>query len=92
MPNQKFTPALTLEEIQSHESNDSIGINRRVTMLVLTKSYDELAQLAIDDEAAFLNIFETALSYREYLEAALSLTTSVLSRLNTVVSDLEGEA
>lgn len=90
MPNQKFTPSLTLKEIQSHENNDSIGINRRVTMLVLTKSYDELAQLAIDDEETFLNIFETALSYREYLEAALDLTTSVLSRMNKVASDLGG--
>ena len=88
MPNQKFTPALTFEEIQSHEKNNDININRRVTMLVLTKSYDELAQLAVDDEETFLKIFETAASYKEYLEAALNLTTSALARMNMVANDL----
>jgi len=92
MPNQKFTPALSIEEIQNHESNNDININRRVTMLVLTKSYDELAQLAIDDENTFLQIFETAVSYTEYLKSALDLSTSVLARMNKVASDAGGEA
>ncbi|MFV5482551.1 hypothetical protein [Acinetobacter towneri] len=90
MPNQKFTPTLSIEEIRQHESNNDININRRMTMLVLTKSYDELAQLATDDEAVFLQLFETAASYTNYLQSALDLSKDVLARMKIVADRLEG--
>ncbi|MEX5287653.1 hypothetical protein [Acinetobacter towneri] len=90
MPNQKFTPTLSIEEIRQHESNNDININRRMTMLVLTKSYDELAQLATDDEAVFLQLFETAASYTNYLQSALDLSKDVLARMKIVADGLEG--
>ena len=90
MPNQKFTPTLSIEEIRQHESNNDININRRITMLVLTKSYDELAQLATDDEAVFLQLFETAASYTNYLQSALDLSKDVLARMKIVADGLEG--
>lgn len=89
MPNQKFTPTLSIEEIRQHESNNDININRRMTMLVLTKSYDELAQLATDDEAVFLQLFETAASYTNYLQSALDLSKDVLARMKIVADGLE---
>ena len=90
MPNQKFTPTLSIEEIRQHESNNDININRRMTMLVLTKSYDELAQLATDDETTFLQLFETAASYTNYLQSALDLSKDVLARMKIVADGLEG--
>lgn len=90
MPNQKFNPTLSIEEIRQHESNNDININRRMTMLVLTKSYDELAQLATDDEAVFLQLFETAASYTNYLQSALDLSKDVLARMKIVADGLEG--
>ena len=90
MPSQKFTPTLSIEEIRQHESNNDININRRMTMLVLTKSYDELAQLATDDEAVFLQLFETAASYTNYLQSALDLSKDVLARMKIVADGLEG--
>lgn len=89
MPNQKFTPTLSIEEIRQHESNNDININRRMTMLVLTKSYDELAQLATDDEAVFLQLFETAASYTNYLQSALDLSKDALARMKIVADGLE---
>ncbi|ENW19933.1 hypothetical protein [Acinetobacter haemolyticus] len=53
-----FGAALTFEQVQQHDNNN-IGVMRRITLITLTKSYDDLMQIiqdGDDGEEAFITV------------------------------------
>lgn len=83
-----FEPALTMEQVQKHESNNDINVRRRMVMLCLTKSGQELYDGLIKDEDGELlvELMEQTSEYISYLKAALELAESVEARLYIVAS------
>lgn len=95
----KFDPALTLEQVQEGERKaQEWGVTRRLAMLSLTKSADELRKSLADEETAvaFLEVAEGISAYldwrkaeSELLEAAHARVLGALSSVYEGVGDVE---
>ena len=87
--NINFDAALTFEQVQQHDHNN-IGVMRRIALITLTKSYDELMQIiqgGEDGEEAFMTAFEQSNHYVEYLTELLQLAEAAQARLIVVGED-----
>lgn len=94
--NINFEAALTFEQVQQHDHNN-IGVMRRIALITLTKSYDELMQIiqdGDDGEEAFMITFEQANHYVDYLTELLQLAEAAQARLFVVAEDFlkQGDA
>lgn len=87
--NINFDALLTFDEVKQHDHNN-IGVMRRIALITLTKSYDELMQIiqsGDDGEEAFMTVFEQSNSYVDYLKELLGLAEAAQARLFVVGED-----
>jgi hypothetical protein len=78
-----FEPLLTLEQIQeSKPAFQDEAVKRRMMLVVLTKTPEELLQIAQNDPDTFTEIFEMAGEYLERMEMALELATAAHARVD----------
>lgn len=81
-----FGPALTKEQVDASEAsyNTTWGAARRITMLTLTRSRDELAdgilrnEISTEDACQMLDQIE---GFRDHLSASVDLANAAIARI-----------
>lgn len=84
----RFKPAFTDEQVKSFEANynETWGVGRRITMIVLSRSSTQLidgfAPMIVDDDGdACIQLIEQITDYRDHLQASVELAEAALARL-----------
>ena len=78
-----FTPALTWQQVEEHETRTDIGIHRRIMLATLTRSSQELLDGFADDETGdvLFSAVEQITAHRDYLTACIELADAAIARL-----------
>ncbi len=85
MMQEVFEPMLTSQQAEEGERDEnSRGIFRRVSLITLTKSSEELAKIAREDPDAFMAMVQFVVDHHEHAKANLELAEAALSRLLSV--------
>lgn len=89
-----FTPILTLEQIEeSGQAFQDESVQRRMMLVVLTKTPLELFDIAQKDPDTFTELFQIAGDYLGRMETALELATTAHARIyvtaEKLVDDME---
>mgnify|MGYP001603806160 CR=1 FL=1 len=85
-----FKPLLTKEQVFEAEAkhNETWGVNRRLTMITLSRTRDELiegfASIATNNGDAFIELIEQITDYQEYLKTSIKFTECAIARLLAV--------
>lgn len=76
-----FTPALTWQQVEEHESRTDIGVNRRIMLATLTRSSQELIDGFSENSDALFSAVEQITAHRDYLTACIELADAAIARL-----------
>jgi hypothetical protein len=89
IPRPSFDATFTTEEVERIEAeyNTTWGVNRRVLLLAMTLSSEQMLEKLSkpgDNTESLLAIADAVIDYKEHLEGALTTVDSCLARIATV--------
>jgi hypothetical protein len=70
-----------VERLEEVAASNGVGINRRVSLCVHTKSVDELADLALRDPETFKEMLSAVRHFYSHLSGALEIAKAAEARL-----------
>jgi len=86
MKKRSFSPVFTEfqaeeKERQEQQQAQQYGISRRVTLTVLTKSFDELKNISQNNPDSLIDVADFVIQYRDHAKNSLDLANIALERL-----------
>ncbi|HJV38159.1 MAG TPA: hypothetical protein VJ528_04915 [Geothrix sp.] len=85
MMQESFDAVLTKQEVEKGERNENgRGIARRVSLITLTKTSDELAKIAREEPDVFMDLVRFTIEHHEHAKATLELAEEALARLISI--------
>ena len=96
--NNQFEAMFTQEQVYKIEAkyNETHGVSKRLMMMTLTKSHDELFKMVTDmleDDSksdAYFDLIAQIDEYKKHLEAGVEIAQAALARLMLVGDEITG--